>query len=148
MKVVLLKDIDNLGVANDIVEVKSGYGRNYLIPQGQAKVASDSNVKHANEIRKQQSAKAQKALEDLQAVAEKLQSNILKIGAKAGANGKLFGSVTNIQIADALKKQADLDLDRRKIKMGDDIKELGTYKATVSLHKEIIVEVEFEVIEE
>lgn len=148
MEVILLDSVDNLGDKNDIVSVKNGYGRNYLIPKGLAKIADKSSKKHAEEIVKQQSAKASKLKEDMMALVESLQSKVLSVGAKAGVNGKLFGSVTNIQLADALKKQFDIDIDRRKIKLTEEIKSLGTYKTTVILHKEITAEIDFEVVED
>jgi large subunit ribosomal protein L9 len=148
MELILLKDVENLGERHDIVSVKSGYGRNFLIPQGMAMVAKSSDKKHVAEIRKQQSAKALKLLQDMQAVAAKLAGKGIQVGAKAGTTGKLFGSVTNIQVADAIKKEFDIDLDRRKIKLSDEIKALGTYKATVELHKEVVAEIEFEVVQD
>ncbi|MEZ5009723.1 MAG: 50S ribosomal protein L9 [Chitinophagales bacterium] len=148
MEVLLLKNVENLGDKNEVVTVKNGYGRNYLIPQGMAIIANKSLKKHAQEIAIQQSAKAKKLLEDMTAIAASLQEKVLKVGAKAGASGKLFGSVNNIQLAEAMKKQFDLDIDRRKIKIAGDIKELGTYKASVVLHKELTTEIDFEVIEE
>jgi large subunit ribosomal protein L9 len=148
MEVILLENLDNLGDKNDVVTVKNGYGRNYLIPKGLAIIASKSSKKHADEVKKQQSAKAAKLKENMVAIAESLQTKVLKVGAKAGATGKLFGSVTNIQLAEALKKQFDIDLDRRKIKLDDEIKALGTYKATVVLHKEVTAVIDFEVVED
>jgi large subunit ribosomal protein L9 len=148
MEVILLENVDNLGDKNDVVIIKNGYGRNYLIPKGLAIIASKSSKKHADEVKKQQSAKAAKLKEDMLAIVENLQSKVLTVGAKAGSNGKLFGSVTNIQLAESLKKQFDIDIDRRKIKLSDEIKALGTYKATVVLHKEVTAVIDFEVIED
>jgi large subunit ribosomal protein L9 len=148
MEVILLENVDNLGDKNDVVIVKNGYGRNYLIPKGLAIIASKSSKKHADEVKKQQSAKAAKLKEDMLAIVENLQSKVLTVGAKAGSNGKLFGSVTNIQLAESLKKQFDIDIDRRKIKLSDEIKALGTYKATVVLHKEVTAVIDFEVVED
>jgi large subunit ribosomal protein L9 len=128
--------------------VKAGYGRNFLLPKGMAKVANSSNVKHLEEIRKQQSAKIAKKMEDMQKIADQLKDKVLQIGAKAGTSGKLFGSVTTIQIADALKSQFDLDVDRKKIHLAEEIKNLGTYKATVNLFKEIVADINFEVIQD
>lgn len=148
MEVILLENVDNLGERHDVVSVKNGYGRNYLIPQGMARVATSSDKRHVAEIRKQQSAKAAKALADMEAIAEKLASKTLQVGAKAGATGKLFGSVTNIQLADAIKKEFDVEVDRRKIAFPGDIKTLGKYKASVVLHKEVTADIEFEVVED
>lgn len=148
MEVILLKDVDNLGMKFDVVAVKPGYGRNFLIPQGLAQVANVSNKKHVEEVKKQQSAKIAKLIEDYKVLADKLKETRIIVGAKSGASGKLFGSVTNIQVAEALKKQFDLTVDRKKIHIQGEVKELGVYKATVNLYKDVITEIEFEVISE
>ena len=148
MDIILLQDVENLGSKFDVVKVKAGYGRNFLLPKGMAKVANSSNVKHLEEIRKQQSAKIAKKMEDMQKIADQLKDKVLQIGAKAGTSGKLFGSVTTIQIADALKSQFDLDVDRKKIHLAEEIKNLGTYKATVNPFKEIVADINFEVIQD
>ena len=148
MDIILLQDVENLGSKFDVVKVKAGYGRNFLLPKGMAKVANSSNVKHLEEIRKQQSAKIAKKMEDMQKIADQLKDKVLQIGAKAGTSGKLFGSDTTIQIADALKSQFDLDVDRKKIHLAEEIKNLGTYKATVNLFKEIVADINFEVIQD
>ncbi|MEN9447869.1 MAG: ribosomal protein [Bacteroidota bacterium] len=148
MEVILIKDVVNLGHKYDVVTVKPGYGRNYLIPQGFAQVANASNKKHNEEIKKQQSAKIAKLIEDYKALAEKLKTSKITVGAKAGTTGKLFGSVTNIQVAEALKKQFDLTVDRKKIHIIGEVKEVGTHKATVHLYKEVATEIDFEVVAE
>ena len=148
MDIILLKDIENLGTKFDVVSVKPGYGRNYLIPQGFAKVANISNKKHNDEIKKQQSAKIAKLIEYYKVLAEKLKASKIIVGSKAGTTGKLFGSVTNIQVAEALKKQFDLTVDRKRVHIQGEVKELGAYKATVNLYKEVITEIEFEVVAE
>ena len=148
MEVILLKDIENLGTKFDVVAVKAGYGRNYLIPQGFAQTANASNKKHNEEIKKQQSAKIAKLIEDYRVLAEKLKGSKIVVGSKAGTSGKLFGSVTNIQVAEALKKQFDLTIDRKKVHIVGEVKEVGTYKANVNLYKEVSTEIEFEVIAE
>ncbi|MEZ5053750.1 MAG: 50S ribosomal protein L9 [Chitinophagales bacterium] len=148
MEVILLKDIENLGTKFDVVNVKPGYGRNYLIPQGFAQIANASNKKHNEEIKKQQSAKIAKLIEDFKALAEKLKASKVIVGAKAGTTGKLFGSVTNIQVAEALKNQFDLQVDRKKVHIIGEVKEVGTYKANVNLYKEVSTEIEFEVVAE
>jgi len=148
MEIILLKDIENLGTKFDVVSVKPGYGRNYLIPQGFAKVANISNKKHNEEIKKQQSAKIAKLIEDYKVLAEKLKASKIVVGAKAGTTGKLFGSVTNIQVAEALKKQFDLTVDRKRVHIIGEVKEVGTYKANVNLYKEVTTEIEFEVVAE
>lgn len=148
MEIILLKDIENLGTKFDVVSVKAGYGRNYLIPQGFAQVANASNKKHNEEIKKQQSAKIAKLIEDYKALAEKLKASKIVVGAKAGTTGKLFGSVTNIQVAEALKKQFDLTVDRKKVHIIGEVKEVGSYKANVNLYKEVATEIEFDVVAE
>jgi len=148
MEVILLKDVDNLGMKFDVVAVKPGYGRNFLIPQGLAQVANVSNKKHVEEVKKQQSAKIAKMIEDYKQLADKLKESKIQVGAKSGTSGKLFGSVTNIQVAEALKKQFDLTVDRKKIHIQGEVKELGVYKATVNLFKDVTTDIEFEVIAE
>lgn len=148
MEIILLQDVDNLGAKFDLVKVKPGYGRNFLIPKGMAKIANSSNKKHLEEIKKQQTAKIAKMVEELRALAAKLSGTKVIVGAKAGTTGKLFGSVTNIQLADAVKKQLDLEVDRKKITIGQDIKELGTYTATIHLNKDVDATIEFEVVAE
>ncbi|QQR97620.1 MAG: 50S ribosomal protein L9 [Sphingobacteriales bacterium] len=148
MEIILLQDVDKLGLKFDVVNVKPGYGRNYLIPKGLAKVANTSNKKHLEEILKQRSAKIAKLTEEMKQLAEKLVASKITVGAKAGTSGKLFGSVTNIQVSDALKNQFNLEVDRKKIQILGEVKELGTYKANVSLYKEIMAEIQFEVVAE
>jgi large subunit ribosomal protein L9 len=148
MEIILLKDVDNLGLKFDVVSVKPGYGRNFLIPKGFAQVANASNKKHVEEVKKQQSAKIAKLIEDYRVLAEKLKATKIIVGAKAGSTGKLFGSVTNIQVAEALKKQFDLTVDRKKVHIQGEVKEVGLYKATVNLYKEVSTEIEFEVVAE
>ena len=148
MEVILLQDIDKVGSKFDVVKVRPGYGRNYLIPQGLARIANEANKKHLSEISKQRSAKIAKLVEEMSSLAEKLKQTKFTVGAKAGATGKLFGSVTNIQLSDAIKKQLDVDIDRKKIHLQGDVKETGMHKATVNLFKDVTAEVEFEVITE
>ncbi len=148
MEIILKKDLKGLGYKNDIVKVKNGYGRNFLIPQGIAVLATESNKKMQAEEIKQSSFKEQKLRTEATATAEKLAEVNVKVGAKAGESGKIFGSVTNIQLADALKK-AGYEVDRKNIEMNEEaIKSLGTYTAKVRLFKEISATVNFEVIAE
>lgn len=148
MEIILKQDVKNLGSKDDIVKVKNGYGRNYLIPNGLAVIANESNKKQLEEIKKQRAYKEQKLKEEAQKTAKKLESLAVKVGAKAGETGKIFGSVNNIQVADALKKLG-IEVDRKNITLKDEsIKNLGTYKATVKLHKEVIVDIDFEVVAE
>ncbi|MCC6180996.1 MAG: 50S ribosomal protein L9 [Bacteroidia bacterium] len=148
MEVILKQDVKGLGYKNDIVNVKNGYGRNFLIPQRMAVLATESNKKMQAEEIKQSSFKEQKMRTEATANAEKLSTVTVKVGAKAGESGKIFGSVTNIQIADALKK-AGYDVERKNIELNEEhIKTLGTYSAKVRLFKEISATVNFEVVAE
>ena len=147
MKLILKEDVANLGYKDDVVEVKSGYGRNYLIPQGKAVIASESALKVLAENQRQRAHKLAKIKADAEAAAEALKDVALSIGAKASANGTIFGSVNNIQIAEALEKLGH-NVDRKIIFIKDSVKELGKYKAVVKLHKEVSVEIPFEVVAE
>src|SRR5215510_13500403 len=145
MEVILKQDLDNLGYADEVVKVKPGYARNYLIPRGLAVIANDATRKVLTETMKQRAHKAQKIKGDAEAVAKQLETLTLKIGMKAGENGKIYGSVTALQIADALA-QHNVQVDRKKIQLETDhIKSLGTYSANVTLHKDVKVKVNFEV---
>jgi len=149
MKVILKQDVPNLGYTNDIVKVKNGFARNYLLPKGYAVVLTDSSEKELNELLKQKSFKEEKIRKEAETLAKALENITLRIGAKAGTTGKIFGSVNNLQIADAIKEQFKYNIDRKKIVVdGESIKELGTYTARVNLHKEIKVDVKFEVVAE
>ena len=149
MEVILLQDIQNVGSKNDIIKVKDGFGRNYLIPQRLAIVANESAKKVLAENIKQRAHKEAKLKEEAAKVAEKLQNKQVVIGAKTSSSGKIFGSVNALQIADAIKEQHKLEVDRKKILVnGDSVKEIGTYVAKVMLHKEVTVEVNFEVFAE
>ena len=145
MQVILIQDVNNLGGSNELVTVKNGYGRNYLIPQKLAVEASPSNLKQMQEKLKQQSKKEAKLLAELNSVIAVLTEGALKIGAKTGTSGKIFGSVTSVQIARAIKEQKGYEIDRRRITIADDIKELGTYKANIDFGNGNITEVSFEV---
>lgn len=147
MKVILKEDITNLGYKDDVVEVKSGYGRNYLIPQRLAVIASPSALKVLAENLKQRAHKIAQIKADAEAIAESLKDVSLTISAKTSPTGTIFGSVTNIQIAEALEKLGH-NIDRKIIFIKDNVKEVGKYTATVKLHKEVSVEIPFEVIPE
>jgi large subunit ribosomal protein L9 len=147
MKIILRDYVKGLGDKNDIVTVKNGYGRNYLIPQGLATIATDSAVKMAEENIRQAAHKQEKIKSEAQAMADKLAGIKLTIPTKAGSNGKIFGSVTTIQIAASLAERG-FDIDRRKISTSGDIKMLGEFKATLNLHKEVSAEIDLEVIQE
>ena len=146
MEIILKEDIIGLGYKNDIVDVKSGYGRNYLIPTGKAVIASDSAKKMLAEDLKQRAHKLEKIKNEAQALADKLAEVDLTIPTKVSATGVIYGSVNSLQIADELKKLG-FDIDR-KIIVVKDVKEVGSYHATVKLHKEVSVEIPFEVVAE
>ena len=145
MQVILIQDVNNLGGANELVTVKNGYGRNFLIPSKLAIEASPSNLKQLQEKLKQQAKKEAKLLAELNSVIAVLQQGALKVGAKTGTSGKIFGSVTSVQIARAIKEQKGYEIDRRRIHIIDEVKELGTYKAKIDFGNGNETEVEFEV---
>ena len=147
MKLILKEDIANLGYKDDVVEVKSGYGRNYLIPQQKAVIATPSALKMLAENQKQRAHKLAKIKADAEAAAAALEGVILTIGAKTSSTGTIFGSVNSIQIAEALEKLGHT-VDRKLIYLKDAVKEVGSYKATIKFHKEVSVEIPFEVVSE
>ena len=147
MEIILKEDIVNLGYKNDIVTVKSGYGRNYLILTGKAVIASPSAKKMLAEDLKQRAHKLEKIKKDAEALAAKLEGVSLKIATKVSSTGTIFGSVGNIQIAEELAKLGH-NIDRKIIVVKDVVKEVGNYKAIVKLHKEVSVEIPFEVVAE
>ncbi len=144
MDIILKTDIAGLGYKNDTVTVKPGYGRNYLIPQGYAMMATDSNKKIVAENIRQAAHKAEKIKNDAQSTADNIGDMTLTIPAKAGDSGKIFGRVTNTQVADALREKG-FDIDRKKITI-DDIKNLGTYEASLDLHKDVKHKVKIDVV--
>ena len=146
MKVILKEDIKHVGLKDDVVEVKNGYGRNFLIPQGKAKLATDGALKMLAEDVRQREFKMDKLKKDAEALAEKINGTTVSIKTKAGASGRIFGSITTLQIANALKEKG-FDVDRRKI-VTDDIKELGTFPSPVNLFKDISATVNLEVVAE
>ena len=149
MEVILKQDIPNLGYANDKVNVKPGYARNYLIPKGLALLATPANRKILAENLKQKSFKEEKVRNEAGELAKALKNITVRIGAKAAESGRIFGSVNAIQIAQALKDQYKFDIDRKKIHVDQEhIKEVGSYKAKIQIHKEIQVEIGFEVVAE
>ncbi len=147
MQVILKEDVVNLGYKDDIVTVRDGYGRNFLIPQGKAVIASESAKKVLAENLKQRAHKLEKIKEDAQALASKLEGVSLTIGAKTSSTGTIFGSVSNIQVAEALAKQG-FEVERKIIYIKEAVKEVGTYKALLKLHKDVSVEIPFEVVSE
>ena len=147
MDVLLKKKVESLGDENEIVSVKNGYGRNYLIPNGIAILATESIKKMHAENQKQRAHKEVKIKEEAEKIAKSIKSSTIKVAAKVGEKGKIFGSITNIQLADALK-DAGFDVDRKNINILEkNIKTIGKYNAEVKIHKEITVSIEFEVAE-
>lgn len=147
MEVILKEDVQNLGYKDDVVNVKKGYARNYLIPQGKAVIASEAAKKVLAEDQKQRAHKLAQIKADAQALADKMEGVSLTIGAKTSSTGTIFGSVTTIQIAEALLEKG-FEVDRKLILIKDQVKEVGTYNAVVKLHKEVSVDVPFEVVAE
>lgn len=149
MEIILKQDVYKLGYADDIVRVKDGYARNYLIPQGFAIPATETNKKILAETLKQRAFKLEKIRKEAEFLAGKIEGLTLQIGVKASEKGTIFGSVTNIAVAQALKEQHDIEIDRKKIILSSDhIKELGNYTAQVNVHKDFKVTVNLEVIAE
>ena len=148
MQVILIQDVDNLGGANELVTVKSGYARNFLIPQKKAVEANSSNLKQMQEKQKQVAKKEAKLLSEINSVIAVLKEGALKIGAKTGTSGKIFGSVTSLQISRAIRDQKGYEIDRKRIHITDEVKELGSYKASIDFGNGNNTEVEFEVVSE
>ena len=149
MEVILKQDVDKLGFADELVKVKDGYARNYLLPQGLAIPATISNKKMLAETIKQRSYKAEKILKEAEFLAGKIDGLVLRIAQKASEKGTIFGSVNTIAVAHALKEQHDIEIDRKKIILpAEHIKELGNYTAQINIHKDVKVTVNLEVIAE
>jgi large subunit ribosomal protein L9 len=148
MEIILIQDVDNLGGANELVKVKNGYARNYLIPRKLAVEASPGNVKQLEERMKQVKKKEEKMLAEINSVISKLNEGALKVGAKTGTSGKIFGSVTPLQISRAIREQKGYEIDRKKISITDEVKEIGTYKAHIDFGNGKFADVEFEVVGE
>ncbi len=148
MQVVLIKDVDNLGGADEVVTVRNGYARNYLIPQKFAVEANPSNLKMQAERLKVKTKREAAMLAEISKVKDILVASPVKIGAKTGTSGKIFGSVTSLQISRAIRDQKGYEIDRKRISINDDVKELGTYKASIDFGNGNITEIEFEVVGE
>jgi len=148
MQVILIQDVDNLGAANELVNVKNGYARNYLIPGKFAVEANAGNKKQLDERMKVQAKKEAAMLAEINKVINVLKESPLKIGAKTGTSGKIFGSVTPLQISRAIRDQKGYEIDRKRIVIADEVKELGTYKANIDFGNGNGTEVEFEVVGE
>ena len=148
MDIILIKDVDNLGGRNELVKVKNGYARNFLIPQDFAVEANPSNRKQLDERLKVAAKKEAAMLAQINSVVAKLQEGPVKVGAKTGTSGKIFGSVTALQISRAIRDQKGYEIDRRKISITDEVKELGTYKASIDFGNGQTATVDFEVVGE
>jgi large subunit ribosomal protein L9 len=145
MDVILIQDVDNLGAANEVVKVKNGYARNFLFPRQLAIESSPGNRKQLEEKLKQVAKKEAKMLAEINSVIAKLKEAPLKVGAKTGTSGKIFGSVTSLQLSRAIREQKGYEIDRKRIHIVDEVKELGTYKASIDFGSGHSTEVEFEV---
>ena len=148
MEIILIQDVDNLGAKNEVVKVRNGYARNYLLPRQLAVENSPSNKKQLEERMKQVKKKEDKMLAEINNVIAKLKEAPLKVGAKTGTSGKIFGSVTSLQISRAIREQKGYEIDRKKIHITDEVKELGTYKASIDFGNGQHAEVSFEVVAE
>jgi len=148
MQIILIQDVNNLGGANEVVTVKNGYARNFLIPSKMAVEASPSNLKQLEERLKQIRKKEEKMMAEINRVIEVLKESAIKIGAKTGTSGKIFGAVTNVQVARAIREQKGYEVDRRKIHVLDEIKELGNFKAKVDFGNGHETEIELEIVAE
>lgn len=148
MEIILLKDIEKVGEIHEIVSVKPGYARNYLIPQGLAITANTKNKAKLDELKAKQEAVVQKEIDAANTEAAKLDGKVLRIGTKAGTSGKIFGSVTDVQIIAALKDQLDVVVERKAVEILEEVKELGTYTVNVKLHKEVMKTISFEVVQD
>lgn len=146
MQVILIQDVNNLGGRNELVTVKNGYARNFLIPSKLAVEASGTNLKVREEKLKVQAKKEAKLLAEINEVISKLQEGAIKVAAKVGTSGKIFGSVTSVQISSAIREQKGYEIDRRRISISDEVKELGTFKASIDFGNGIHTDIEFEVV--
>ncbi|MCW3117361.1 MAG: rplI [Chitinophagaceae bacterium] len=148
MEIILIQDVDNLGAANEVVKVRNGYARNFLIPKKIAIEANPGNLKQREEKVKLAKKKEYKMLAEVNSVIAKLNESPLKIGAKTGTSGKIFGSVTSLQISRAIREQKGYEIDRKKISIPEEVKELGTYKAHIDFGNGKSSDVDFEVVSE
>ncbi len=149
MEIILKKDVAGVGYKNDLLTVKDGFGRNYLIPQGLAIVATKSEKKQLAELKKQQAFKEEKVKNEALDMAKAVEGVELRIAVKAGTSGKVFGSVNNVMVASAIMEQRNLEIDRKKIILDEShIKEVGKYKAVIKLHKDVSIEIDLDVVAE
>lgn len=147
MNIILLQDIEKVGDIHEVVTVKPGFARNYLIPRGLAITANKTNMAKLDDLKAKQDAEAQKHIDAANALAAKMEGQTLNIVAKAGTSGKIFGSVTSVQIAQQLQEQLGIEIERKNIEIPEEVKNLGTYSAVVTLHKKVVKNINFEVVE-
>ncbi|MBL7730011.1 MAG: 50S ribosomal protein L9 [Chitinophagaceae bacterium] len=148
MEIILIQDVDNLGAKNEVVKVKNGYARNFLLPRQLAVENNPSNKKQLEERLKQVKKKEEKMLAEINSVISKLAEAPIKLGAKTGTSGKIFGSITSLQLSRAIREQRGYEIDRKKISIPEDVKELGTYKATIDFGNGKSTEVDIEIVAE
>lgn len=148
MQIILIQDVDNLGGKNELITVKNGYARNFLIPKKLAVEANPTNLKQLEERQKVAAKKEAALLAEINKVIEVLKESAVKVGAKTGTSGKIFGAVTSLQIARAIRDQKGYEIDRKRITIVDEVKELGTYKASIDFGNGHVTEIEFEVVGE
>lgn len=145
MKVIMLKDVDKVGDKHEVLTVKNGFGRNYLLPRGLAIIANESNMGRLNEMIRREAAQEQKKLDVYQDIAKQLDGKTLKVGAKAGTSGRIFGSITQLQVKNHLQEQFGVEVERKKIVLPEDAKEVGTYTLTLKLHPQVTKEMSMEI---
>jgi len=148
MDIILLQSVENLGYKHDVVKVKPGYGRNYLIPQGYGVIANATNKKKLDKILEDIQAKENAKLEDYKSMAAKIKDQTITIGVKSGTSGKIFGKVTNVQVIAALKDNFDIEVERKKVVLPVDPKEVGTYEAVINFHPEVKESIQLELVKE
>jgi len=148
MNIILLQNVENLGYKHDMVKVKPGYGRNFLIPQGFGVIANDTNKAKLEKIRAEIQAKENAKLEDYKQMAAKVAGQTLTIGVKSGTSGKIFGKVTNVQVLAALKEKYDIEVERKKVVLPVDPKEIGTFSAVINFHPEVSETIDIELVKE
>ncbi len=144
----MLKDVDKVGDKHEVIEVKNGFGRNYLLPRGLAIIGNSSNMGRLNEMIRREEAQEQKKLDVYKVIAAKLAGKTLKVGAKAGTSGRIFGSITELSVKQQLMEQFELEVERKKIHLPEEAKEIGTYTLVLKLHPEVTVELPMEVVQE
>ena len=144
----MLQDVEKVGDKHEVIEVKDGFGRNYLLPRGLAIIGNKSNMGRLNEMVRRENAQEQKKLDVYRDIAKKLQGKTLRVGAKSGTSGRIFGSITQLQIRNLLQEQFGVDVERRKIVLPEEAKDLGTYQFTMRLHPDVVQEMDMEIVQE